>query len=197
LYSVRIPPMRTSFRIYHEVFPLPISAQNVTCITGSGTISQADFVLIGVTMAYLTCFLVDLPGCEFKHYLNSEHRPTKEQIDQFLLESPSPTWSASLTGSDLWCMFDLTGIWTLITIPIRYSILLNTPIDPQTSSILSDWEHCLKGHVGNRKIVRFDAILLEDWLGDRDDSWIQCCTEIDSFLNWLHLKDPLHWSVLR
>jgi hypothetical protein len=147
-------------------------------------------------MAYLTCYLIDLPGSEFKHYLREECRPTKEQLDEFVLQSPSSTWDARLIGSDIWCWFDLTGVYTLIEIPINYSTLLKYPMNPRTFSLLSDWERCLKSHIGNRYIVRFDAILLEEWLHDREDSWIQSRTEIDNFLNWLQLQEALHWSVI-
>ncbi len=73
-------------------------------------------------MAYAICYLIKMPGAEF----NLLQKPNHQVSETYLAEMArkQDLWDGMLPDDDMAFLVDLTGDWTLCTLPYKYTIFI-------------------------------------------------------------------------
>lgn len=142
-------------------------------------------------------YLIKMPGADFNRLVRNPCPIVGKSFDE-MLEKGTWIWESRLPCSDLGIDYNAVGQWTLCSIPVHYSLLLNTdsPVAQSELQKVYAFEKCLLSLVGTAIVYRIDYIIIQEWDSKYDFRWINDSKLVQEFLNWLLTEDPRHWSLL-
>lgn len=149
-------------------------------------------------MGWYVHYLVGISGKHFRSLFDERSRISIKQAN--LSDNENAYGEGELKNSDLPTHADLSStIATLVALPtIKYAWLVPPVQDTKAVVAIERWEKNLLDLLPDSSIIRFDEILLEDWLRGRDDeNWFHSEERVRQFLDWLMAQEQAHWKQIR
>jgi hypothetical protein len=138
--------------------------------------------------------MIKIPGVEFNRLLKPPYQTTSEYLDEMVREQD--LWTGMLPDDDTDFLVDLTGEWTLCTLPYSYSIFIGDYTHLPVFARTKKWEQSLRKVLPSCEIIRLDDYLLEPWQVKYDYLLVRHPQAVEEFVEWLHTQDNRYWIVL-
>lgn len=136
-------------------------------------------------MSHEINYLIEIPGNRFNKLLQTG--APADDPDRW-------HWEDFLACSSMPLTVNLSGLVTLLWIPLRFSRLLDDTAGE--IAIVRQWERCLLETTRDTDIYRIDNLLIREWEAEYGFDWITNETLANAFLVWLESQDHLHWKKL-
>ena len=146
-------------------------------------------------MGYPICYLIAESGKIFNQILDP---CCQVAPDYFAIHENSKLLDLRdirLVNHSLEFTGDLTGRWTLCTLPYNFSLLSRSPEDERVTLVYS-WEKALRRKIPESLIIRVDDFIFDPWQCKFDYLLIRNLSAIQEFVLWLLAQDDRSWRIL-
>jgi hypothetical protein len=145
-------------------------------------------------LAHSIYYLIKIPGTEFNRLLKPNYQTTSAYLDEMVREQD--LWTGMLPDDDTDFLVDLTGEWTLCTLPYPYSIFIGECTNLPMLNRIIKWEQKLRKLVPSREVWRIDEFLIEPWNVKYDYRLVRHPDAVQQLIEWLPTQDSRYWSLL-
>lgn len=147
-------------------------------------------------MPSVIVYLVDAKGSDFVRLLATNRQPISTYIDSLSSSKEMDLWDGILSNDDTEFLVDLTGVWTLCSLPYPYSCLLIETKHNILREKVERWEQSLLELLPSNTIYRIDDSLFGEWDIRYDYLLVRFPKALQDFVLWLETQDRHYWTLL-